>query len=672
MRQTPWIAGLLLCVPIAALAQDDTVRHEAYQAQIAAAEKSLRLDETRELRRWLDACEPALRGWEWSHLAGIADTSRAHYAMDTRPIRLEMSPAGDRVALVEGSSVRLLTWPGMEEVRVIEGHGDAVYRAVFDAQGKRLFTVSRDVTARSWDIETGEEIAQMKLSNPAFAAVAIAPDGDLAATCAWERGEEGGIHGMVWVWDPASGEVLNTSRVGDKPLSSIVFLPDGSGLVVGSWDGLVHLLDRDGTEMRRIVLPDEGAYNAVDDIAVSPDGRFIAAAPKDRVVRVFERETGELVTSLRGHGGGVQGVRFSPDGNVLASASADSTVVLWDTGDWARIGTLRGPRETVTGVAFSQSSDSILAIAPSSGVWAWEASTVDDGATRSRVESEGIYSCVMSPDGETVVVAEYEGNITLLNARDGSVRRTWEAHPEGTCHDADFSDHGLFITASWDQTARVWDVETGEAEAVLKPGVGVRSAAISPDGRHACTSGGVLQFWDVQEQSPGVIIEVESARPDRVTFSSDGTMVASAWSDGAARVHSVPGGALVGALTCGQSPVQTVCFSRDDQYVFSGDAAGVIRGHRLDDGALVFETTTEGRPILQLDCSDTRIAAGSERLWVLDAASGSVVFVTSPTRGSVYDVSWSADGSRLATCTIGGEVVILESEASRLSGGETE
>lgn len=672
MRQIPWITRLLLCVPILAQAQQNEVRHEAYRAQIAAAEKSLRLDETRELRRWLDACDSSLRGWEWSHLAGIADTSRAHYAMDTRPIRLEMSPSGDRVALVEGSSVRLLTWPGMDEVRVIEGHGDAVYRAVFDAEGKRLLTVSRDVTARSWDVETGEEIARMELSNPAVAAVAIAPDGDLAATCAWERGEGGGIHGVVWVWDPATGEVLSTSRVGDKPLSSIVFVPDGSGLIVGSWNGLVHLLDREGTEARRIVLPDEGAYNAVDDVAVNPDGRFIAAAPKDRVVRVFERESGELVASLRGHGGAVQGVRFSPSGNVLASASADSTVMLWNTNDWSRLSTLRGPREAVTGVAFSRSSDSILASAPSSGVWVWDASTVDDGATRSRVESEGIYSCVMSPDGETVVVAEYEGNITLLNALDGSVRRSWEGHPEGTCHDADFSDTGLFITASWDQSARVWDVETGEAEAVLEPGVGVRSAAISPDGRHACTSGGVLQFWDVQEQSPGVIIEVESARPDRVTFSADGTMVASAWSDGVTRVHSVPDGALVGALACGQSPVQTVCFSRDDQYVFSGDAAGVIWGHRLDEGALVFETATEGRPILQLDCSDTRIAAGSERLFVLDAASGSVVFVTSPTHGSVYDVSWSADGSRLATCTIGGEVVILESGMPKPSHVETE
>ena len=57
------------------------------------------------------------------------------------------------------------------------------------------------------------------------------------------------------------------------------------------------------------------------------------------------------------------------------------------------------------------------------------------------------------------------------------------------------------VTASWDKTARLWDVESGNEIGVLKGHDNtVYSAAFSPDGRRVVTASGdkTARLWDVE------------------------------------------------------------------------------------------------------------------------------------------------------------------------------
>ncbi len=658
-------AGLLVTVLVAVLPSRAHAQRndaaEAYCAQIAAAEKSFRLNETRELRRWLDACESARRGWEWAHLSLLADSSARHIVTPYVPIRIEMSPEGDRVAVVEGSSVRILSWPSLEEIRVLDGHTDAVYRAVFSPDGGRLLTVARDVTSRCWDLASGEEVARIDLANPAIAAVAFSPDGRTAATCAWERDESGQVHGLVWIWDPATGEVMVRRRIGVKPLSSIAFLPDGSGLVAGSWDFVVHLLDTDANERIRFELPDEGIYNAVDDIAVSPDGSLVAAASKDRTVRVFATESGDLVASLRGHAGYVQGVSFSPDGAWLASCSIDTTVRLWNTRDWSLQHTLRGPKDTIRGTAWSKDGGAVVACSLDQGLWVWNTDASDDAATIIETRVDGIYTCEFAPNARDIAVACYDGRMRLFNSHTGELRREWTAHPESSCHTAEYSaDGSRLVTGSWDKTARVWNPSDGSLIATLDTGGGVRSAAISPDGTHAATSGANLQVWDID----GVVrmheIGVEGAKPARLAFSRDGNGLAVPWSDGVTRLYDVQTGEMNKAFEGAGTAVETVAFSPAGNVVITGDNAGVVRAFDTASGERIFETDTGGRAVNRVACSGNRVAVATDQLWILDLADGRIVFGTAPLTDTLWELDWDSRGERLALCSMGGVVKILE------------
>ncbi|MHC5830010.1 MAG: WD40 repeat domain-containing protein, partial [Nostoc sp.] len=89
----------------------------------------------------------------------------------------------------------------------------------------------------------------------------------------------------------------------------------------------------------------------VTSISFSPGDRTLAAASRDKTIKLFSRD-GKLIRIFTGHQGQVWGVSFSPDGKAIASASKDKTVKLWSL-DGKLLNTLQGHNGAVLGVAWS-------------------------------------------------------------------------------------------------------------------------------------------------------------------------------------------------------------------------------------------------------------------------------------------------------------------------------
>jgi len=631
----------------------------AYPAQMAAAEKSLQLDDPRELRRWLDVTRPAERGWEWTYLNSVADTTERSLATGDAPIRIALSPRGDVVATVEGSVVQLRSWPSLEPVRTIEGHGDAVYRAEFSPDGTRLITVSRDVTSRTWDVASGREIARMSLANPAFAAATFSPDGATAATCAWERDAAGQVYGLVWLWNAATGEVRCKQRVGVKPLSAIRYTPDGSRLLVGSWGGMVHVLDDNAQEITRLTMPDDGVYNAVNDIAIHPGGDLVAAASKDRTTRLFSLSSGEVVATLRGHGGYVEGVMFSHDGARLATTSVDTSVRLWSTTDWSQTAVLRGAADTLRGAVWSPDDSRLVACSLDKRLLVWRTDRDLNNIVNINTGATGAYSAAFSPDGKSIAVSCYDGFLRMYDARSGELTDSWEAHPGSTCHAASFSADGRRLaTASWDKTVRIWRVGSHDNPIILDAGNGMYACALSPDDARAALSGAALEIWDVNSAALLHKIAIEGTEPTRVEFSHDGALIASGWTDGQARVHDAAAGELVATLGRTGSRVETVAFTDDDARLITGDTAGVVRLFPARGGEAIIKCDTGGRAVNHVDVFGNRIAIACDQLWIMDLDHGDLVLGLKPHTDTIWHLSWSHDGRRVATCS-GGFIAVL-------------
>ncbi|KAG2745740.1 WD40 repeat-like protein [Suillus brevipes Sb2] len=113
--------------------------------------------------------------------------------------------------------------------------------------------------------------------------------------------------------------------------------------------------------------------------------------------------------------------------------------------------------------------------------------------------------------------------------------RTFEDHEDVVHAVAVFPDMRRMVTGSWDETLRIWDLETG---VVLKKMEGhsskVWALAVSPDGQIiAGSDGGEIFAWHGENgESLTQPIEAHSDDIYSVDFSSDGTVLATGSDDG--------------------------------------------------------------------------------------------------------------------------------------------
>src|SRR5262249_4412410 len=155
--------------------------------------------------------------------------------------------------------------------------------------------------------------------------VAFSPDGRLLALAAPE-GE------AVWLWDATTGKKVCDVEGGGNPggYASLVFSPDGGLVAAARRQTIPPAGVPSGRRALPITLPE---LQAVSAVAFSPDGRTVASAPMYAgPVTLWETATGKARLTLAEPGGWIASIALSPDGRLLAAGGKDGRVHLWDAG----------------------------------------------------------------------------------------------------------------------------------------------------------------------------------------------------------------------------------------------------------------------------------------------------------------------------------------------------
>ncbi|KAJ7735739.1 WD40-repeat-containing domain protein [Mycena metata] len=337
-------------------------------------------------------------------------------------------------------------------------HTTVVCCVQFSADGRYLAT-GCNRSAQIYDVKTGTKtcvLVDESAGNSGdlyIRSVRFSPDGRFLATGAEDR--------QVRIWEIAKKRIRSVFSGHTQEIYSLDFSRDGRRIVSGSgdrtariWDmetGACTVLAVDADSMGVGPGPAAAAANGgaaggaegsaasgdagVTSVAISPDGRYVAAGSLDTIVRIWDAQTGALVERLRGHRDSVYSVVFTPDGLGVVSGSLDKTLKYWDV---SGLGATKTKKEA--GVAVKDT-------------------TGDKCTMNFKGHKDYVLSVAVSHDGQWIVSGSKDRGVQFWD-RTGVVHSMLQGHKNSVIS-IDLNPTGnLLATGSGDNLARIWSYAT--------------------------------------------------------------------------------------------------------------------------------------------------------------------------------------------------------------------
>ncbi|UIX31152.1 nSTAND1 domain-containing NTPase [Streptomyces sp. GQFP] len=426
---------------------------------------------------------------------------------------------------------------------------------------------------------------------------------------------------------------------GTEPVDSLALSPDGRTVAAHSTDGGVRIWSLPEGRLRH-TFPGRST-GEVTTAAFSPDGRTLAVSTGG-AIGMWDPATGRKRGTLTIPGGSVRGIAFSPDGRTVAAASA-TAVRLWDVATGRKRQGFTGHPDPQA-VAFGPDGSTVAAVSLGGLVRVWDVAT---GRTRTahdgRIDGQVV---ALSPDSRTYAVVRADGSVQLRETATGIVRRTVRDGPTGL-HEVTFAPGGrtLAIPGQGDKV-RLWDTASGTARGTVTTGHhgrGAMEVALSADGRTLVTGSNL---------DPAVRVHGLPADPPQTTlpgpagtyiadmaFGPDGRTMATVRQGppgrGSVELWDVRTGGREAALALDTDPAPG-----GRQLPFTASRLGAV-GFSPTGRALAVRTVRKGR---------------TEVVEVRDVATGRLR--QSRALGAVGTAVFSPDGTRLAILGVEGSVWI--------------
>jgi WD40 repeat protein len=377
------------------------------------------------------------------------------------------------------------------------------------------------------------------------------------------------------------------------------------------------------------------------DARFTPDGtQFVATTSRKRpikpTIRMFRTERGKPEEPLPGQPPEtVKRIAIDPSGTRLFGAGIDGWVYAWDLTNRTALPPLEGYR----GDRGKNNDDLLLDVEVSPGgrwlavgamdgmIRVWDANTLEPVTELQMTSHPGnafqwVFDVAFSADDSRLLAGDLPGHATMWQWNEDA--HAWTQSLSLVGHtDAVNSvalSKSLAATGSRDQTARIWNVETGELLHTLR---GHRDQV------------------------------------RRVAFSADASTLATAGADETIKLWDVASGAELVELSGHTAGVESIAFTPNGRFLVSGSRDGSVKLWRVQDFRAESRAPVVG---LAVSPSEPAVAAstseGRVRIWNTKARRWTKL--NSIHAKAVYRMAFSPDGTRLATAGYDKQIEVFD------------
>ena len=250
-----------------------------------------------------------------------------------------------------------------------------------------------------------------------------------------------------------------------------------SGAVTGmAWSGSLNLISA-GTDQKIQVteLPGERVASSIATssvarvLAVSPDGKLLATAGEDRIIQLWNLETGKAGAKLTAHTDWITSLAFSSDGKRLASGGYDGMVRVWDTAAGSKL-------------MECASQPPALPNSPAPAV-------------------NAVSALAFSIDGKSLALGGSDSQVYIVTLADGKIIRTLQGHGSSVTALAFHPSDTLLVSSGKDRTVRLWTPSNGQPIKVLEGHTAwVQGICFMAQGTRLASVGAdqTVRLWDLK------------------------------------------------------------------------------------------------------------------------------------------------------------------------------
>lgn len=304
------------------------------------------------------------------------------------------------------SHVLLFDAKTFAKVRQFEGHADQIVYVVFSPDGKNLASIAWDQTVRVWNPATGEQKKSYSLTNGYPKSVAFSADGQ--RICA------GSSSGEIYVWDMRSDALSILTEHKDE----VGFLLAGKEphtLISASADTTVKLWN---LETGVVISTLSGHADAVKALALSSDGKTLLSGSQDTTMKVWNLTTGQELFPAQGHKKDISALFSSSDGRYLLSCGVDQSAKMWRVKDGKEMLSMRGDYESGA-VAFS-ASNTYAAVGYFKEIWLWNLVT-GEKIHKFEGHKNSVRWLYFTPEEDILYSSGWDGSIIRWDVKTGKI-----------------------------------------------------------------------------------------------------------------------------------------------------------------------------------------------------------------------------------------------------------